>query len=219
MNRTRNSRNRDRRERLWSNSCKCSHTQAPCLRKGIENVLIRLGYDIEFDLCGEVPFVCLVNVHPSRVQNLLEPDILTVDPDTPVRTYLDSFGNRCARFLGTKGNIRLYNSTLIEDSGDPDPVNPSAREVPVELLPPETVVYLLNSRYCEWICCRISLPRCSEDCRADGRACRRSPIGYTSTSLSATGLPALPEQRLMLSMNAWESAAISNISPSPYAAA
>jgi len=112
-------------------------------------VLIRLGYDIEFDLRGDVPFVCLVNVHPSRVQNLLEPDILTVDPDTPVRTYIDSFGNRCTRFLGHKGNIRLYNSTLIEDSGDPDPVNPSAREVPVELLPPETLVYLLSSRYCE----------------------------------------------------------------------
>jgi transglutaminase-like putative cysteine protease len=112
-------------------------------------LLIRLGFDIEFDVSLDVPFVCLVNVHPSRVQDLLEPDGLRVDPYAPVTSYIDSFGNRCTRFLAPKGTVRLYNSTLIEDSGRPDPVNWSAREIAVERLPQETLVYLLSSRYCE----------------------------------------------------------------------
>src|SRR3984957_14089282 len=101
-------------------------------------MLIRLGYDIQFDLPLDVPFVCLVNVHPSRVQNLREPDELRVCPEIPVSSYIDSFGNRCTRFMAPKGPLRLYNSTLIEDSGLPDPIAFDAREVPVELLPEDT---------------------------------------------------------------------------------
>ncbi len=112
-------------------------------------MLIRLGYDIQFDLPCDVPFVGMVSVHPSRLRDLREPDELTVEPATPVTCYIDSFGNRCTRFLGPKALVRLYNSTLIEDSGDPDPVNPSAREVHVEDLPQDVLIYLLGSRYCE----------------------------------------------------------------------
>src|ERR1700726_2047750 len=93
--------------------------------------------------------VGMVNVHPSRTQDLREPDKLTVDPITRVDSYLASFGTHCTRFLARKGPVRLYNSTLIEDSGDPDPVDTSAREMPVECLPPEILTYLLGSRYCE----------------------------------------------------------------------
>jgi transglutaminase-like putative cysteine protease len=113
-------------------------------------MLIRLGYDIQFELpYGDVPFIGLLNVHPSRVQDLREPDELTVEPGVPVTRYIDSFGNRSTKFLAPQGPLRLYNSTLIEDSGVPDPVNPSAREIPVGNLPEDTLLYLLASRYCE----------------------------------------------------------------------
>ena len=112
-------------------------------------MLIRLGYDIQFDLPTSVPYIGLVSVHPSRAHDLREPDELTVEPATPVTYYTDSFGNRCARFLARQGAIRLYNSTLIEDSGDPDPVNPNARAAPIEDLPEDVLIYLLASRYCE----------------------------------------------------------------------
>jgi len=112
-------------------------------------MLIRLGYDIQFDLPSDGFFIGLVNIHPSRVPDLREPDELHVDPLASVDSYIDSFGNRCTRFLARSGNLRLYNSTLIEDSGEPDPVNWSARELPLEHLPKETLTYLLGSRYCE----------------------------------------------------------------------
>ncbi|MCU1337207.1 MAG: Transglutaminase-like domain [Bryobacterales bacterium] len=112
-------------------------------------MLIRLGYDIQFELPTDVPFIGLVNVHPSRWADLREPDQVTIEPATPVTCYADSFGNRSTRFMARKGTVRLYNSTLIEDPGAPDPVNPYAREICVEHLPQETLIYLLASRYCE----------------------------------------------------------------------
>jgi transglutaminase-like putative cysteine protease len=126
---------------------KSSHGKSRRLQKG--NMLIRLGYDIRFELPLDVPFIGLVNVHPSRVQDLREPDELILEPAVPITRYIDSFGNRCTKFLANKGPLRLYNSTLIEDSGEPDAVNHSARELPVDQLPEETLLYLLGSRYCE----------------------------------------------------------------------
>ena len=102
-------------------------------------MLIRLGYDIQFQIPMKVPMVALLNVHPSRQPDLREPDQLRIEPDVNVESYLDSFGNRCCRFVAPAGSIRLTNSTLIEDSGEPDPQNPAARELPVEDLPAETL--------------------------------------------------------------------------------
>jgi transglutaminase-like putative cysteine protease len=112
-------------------------------------MLIRLGYDLQFDLPTDVPFVSMLHVHPSRLRDLREPDELHIEPATKVDTYLDSYGNRCSRFQAAQGDVRLYSSTLIEDSGAPDPVNPFAREVKIRDLPEETLRYLLSSRYCE----------------------------------------------------------------------
>ena len=87
-------------------------------------MLIRLGYDIRFDIAAPVPMMALLNVHPSRRHDLREPDRLTVEPDVPVEEYRDVFGNISTRFVAPQGSIRLHNSTLIEDSGAPDPSLP-----------------------------------------------------------------------------------------------
>jgi transglutaminase-like putative cysteine protease len=112
-------------------------------------MLIRLGYDIQFELPAPVAMVALLNVHPSRTQDLLEPDELQTEPRLEIAHYIDSFGNRCARFVAPQGLLRLYNSTLIQDSGEPDEVNWYAREHAVGELPNEVLGFLLNSRYCE----------------------------------------------------------------------
>jgi transglutaminase-like putative cysteine protease len=110
---------------------------------------IRLGYDIRFDIPAPVAMVALLNVHPSRRQDLHEPDRLRVEPEVAVEEYQDLFGNIATRVMAPAGTLRLLNSTLIEDSGQPDPVCPGAREVPVSELPPETLRYLMSSRFCE----------------------------------------------------------------------
>src|SRR5579884_1657047 len=112
-------------------------------------MLIRLGYDIQFDLPADVAFVGLLNVHPSRIRDLREPDELTIEPAFPAASYFDSFGNRCTRFTAKAGPIRLTNSTLIEDCGLPDRVERGAREMSIDELPDCVLTYLLASRYCE----------------------------------------------------------------------
>jgi transglutaminase-like putative cysteine protease len=112
-------------------------------------MLIRLGYDIHFDIETPVPIVAMLNVHRSRRDDLQEPDRVQIEPVVDAMEYQDSFGNICTRFLAPEGPLRLTNSTLIVDSGEPDPINPDAREHPVDELPPETLRFLMPSRFCE----------------------------------------------------------------------
>ena len=112
-------------------------------------MILKLGYDIVFELPAPVAIVALLNVHPSRFNDLRAPDVVRTEPVVNVDSYLDSYGNRCTRFVAPKGLIRLSGATEINDSGLPDPVNWSAREIPVQELPSEMLRYLLNSRYCE----------------------------------------------------------------------
>ena len=113
------------------------------------NMLIRLGYDIQFDIPQDVALVAMLHIHPSRMQDLREPDTMTVEPNVQTDEYIDVFGNKCTKFFAPAGRLRLHGSTLIADSGEPDAVNWRAREVPVEYLPQDVLMYLLASRYCE----------------------------------------------------------------------
>jgi transglutaminase-like putative cysteine protease len=112
-------------------------------------MLIRLGYDMQFETTADVPIVTLLKVHPSREKDLREPDELRTDPAVEIEDFLDRFGNRGARLVAPRGRIRLHNSTLIEDSGQPDPQAFDARQIPIENLPVQVLPYLMNSRYCE----------------------------------------------------------------------
>jgi transglutaminase-like putative cysteine protease len=112
-------------------------------------MLIRLGYEMEFNVPAPTPMLLLLYVHPSRAAMLQQPDRVRVEPAVPVDEFTDDFGNHCARLVAPAGRLRLANETLVVDSGEPDPQHPEARQHPVEELPPETLPYLLASRYCE----------------------------------------------------------------------
>src|SRR5215831_15039576 len=112
-------------------------------------MLIRLGYDIELENSRPQTVVAMLNVHSSRIDDLLEPDIVQMSPNAAAEEYTDTFGNRCVRISAPAGPLRLFNSTLISDSGRPDAVNWDAVQAPVDQLPTETLQFLLASRYCE----------------------------------------------------------------------
>jgi len=80
----------------------------------------RLGYDIQFEIPSPVAMLALLHVHPSRVADLRAPDELCVEPETRVESFIDSFGNRCSRFVAQQGTLRLSNSTLLQDPGFTD---------------------------------------------------------------------------------------------------
>jgi transglutaminase-like putative cysteine protease len=110
---------------------------------------IRLGYDITFEAPQEVAMVAMLHVHPTRVLDLLEPDVLETNAGVTKEEYVDSFGNLCSRLLVPRGELHLHGSTLIKDNGEPDAVGMSAVEHRPADLPAETLQFLLASRYCE----------------------------------------------------------------------
>lgn len=107
-------------------------------------MILRLGCDIQFEIPTPVTMVALLSVHPSRLADLRVPDEVQAAPALPMESCMDSFGNRCSRFVAPKGALRLTNSTLIYDSGVGDLVSPAAREVPIQELQPEILRYLLQ---------------------------------------------------------------------------
>jgi transglutaminase-like putative cysteine protease len=112
-------------------------------------MLIRLGYDIQLELSMPMTVVAVLNVHPSRAKELRELDEIQISPEAEQERYLDSFGNVCTTIQAPRGSLRLFNSTLIEDSGEPDPVDWSAPQLPIADLPKNTLQFLRASRYCE----------------------------------------------------------------------
>jgi hypothetical protein len=62
-------------------------------------MMIRLGYDIAFETPQEMAVVAMMHVHPTRVPDLLKPDVLETNAGVANEEYVDSFGgNLCTRF-------------------------------------------------------------------------------------------------------------------------
>jgi transglutaminase-like putative cysteine protease len=110
---------------------------------------IRLGYELVYDCPQPTPMLLTLSIHFSRVSDVVVPGHLITTPSIPISAYRDGFGNWCSRIVAPAGEIRLSTDTLVNDTGEPDLVVPSAGQHPVESLPEETLVFLLGSRYCE----------------------------------------------------------------------
>ena len=115
-------------------------------------MIIRLGYELIFEAPAPLPMLLLLSTHPSRAASHIRPDRLIVDPVVPRDDFVDRFGNHCTRIVAPAGRVRFWNDTEVEDSGQPDPFNPGAVQLPIENLPPDVLPYLLASRYCEVDC-------------------------------------------------------------------
>ncbi|HEY4211344.1 MAG TPA: transglutaminase family protein [Steroidobacteraceae bacterium] len=110
---------------------------------------IRIGYELIYRCAQVTPMILNLNVHYSRVSDLVRPDTLCTDPAVPMSMYRDSFGNWCTRIVAPPGRIRLSTDALINDSGKVEPTVLEAPQHPVEALPEAALVYLLGSRYCD----------------------------------------------------------------------
>ncbi len=122
-------------------------------------MLIRSEYDIQFHLPAPVTVVAMLRLHPSLEASLQEPEMLKIEHidletkrDLDTEDYVDSFGNRCSRFIAPAGALRLCGNSLVRCSEQGDD-SPDAGHTPsqhaVEDLPHEVLQFLLSSRYCE----------------------------------------------------------------------
>ena len=110
---------------------------------------IRAGFEIIYECPAPTPMLLMLNVRPEREADLETPDTIRVDRNAQLDSYVDGFGNRCSRVVLPAGRSVLSSDFIIRDSGAPDPVLLDAQASRVEDLPPEVLVFLLGSRYCE----------------------------------------------------------------------
>ncbi len=110
---------------------------------------IRVGYELNYTFPQPTPVILTLTIHHSRAADLVSPDRLSTDPAILTRGYRDGFGNWCTRLVAPAGKMRIWSQAVVNDSGLPDAVVPTAQQLPVDSLPEETLVYLLGSRYCE----------------------------------------------------------------------
>ena len=110
---------------------------------------IRAGYRITYDCPDDTPMLLMLSVHPSRMPDVVEDHRISFDPPTEARDYRDGFGNICTRILAPAGRLSISADFTVEDPGTPDVVAPEAKQLEVEDLPDDVLVYLLGSRYCD----------------------------------------------------------------------
>ena len=109
----------------------------------------QVGYEIQYEVPQPTPLVLMLNIHFTRISDLETPDHIIVSPSVPISGYRDSFGNWCSRILAPPGRTLITTDCVIRDSGQPDQSVPNVRQVPVEELPEESLVFLLASRFCD----------------------------------------------------------------------
>jgi transglutaminase-like putative cysteine protease len=110
---------------------------------------IRVGYELNYEFPQPTPMIVTLNIHYSRVSDVVRPDHMMISPSVPVSAYRDGFGNWCTRLVAPRGHVRITADGLVNDHGAPDVLAPLAEQHHVQALPEETLVFLLGSRYCE----------------------------------------------------------------------
>ena len=112
-------------------------------------MLIRAGFNIEFDAAAQTPLLALLSIHPSRNRSLRTPHRIETSRGVPTYDVPDAFGNICTRLTIPAGGIALSADFIVEDDGLVDVRAPDAPVMLVDRLPSEVLTYLLGSRYCE----------------------------------------------------------------------
>ena len=109
---------------------------------------IRVGFEIIYDCPQPTPMILNLNVHFTRVSDLVGRDDLM----STRRSRWQPIGTASAtgaRVSLRHGSHRISANALVNDTGAPDVIVAQAQQVPVPNLPEETLQFLLGSRYCE----------------------------------------------------------------------
>jgi transglutaminase-like putative cysteine protease len=110
---------------------------------------IKVGYELIYEQPQPTPMLLMLSIHPSRAGDIEVVDFIDCKPVVPITYYRDSFGNTCGRIVAPAGNMRLWTSAIVRDTGDPDVVRLDAPQQAIADLPDESLIFLLGSRYCE----------------------------------------------------------------------
>src|SRR5205814_3648100 len=100
-------------------------------------MLIKIGYELIFDIPSPVNILMALYVRPEVAHVLTQPEWIIAEPDIAVQSYIDKYGNRIGRIFAPAGKLRLTYENIARDSGQPEGAIDGARLHPVEELPSE----------------------------------------------------------------------------------
>src|SRR2546423_4902943 len=98
-------------------------------------MLMRIGYDLSFEFASPTALTLMLYVHPERAGDLVAPETLIIEPDTPIQDFTDVFGNRAAKIVAPAGPLRIRSESVARDDRFPDAPDPAAQAPPAAQLP------------------------------------------------------------------------------------
>jgi len=108
---------------------------------------VRVGCEFQYYVPAPTPTVWQVRPRAEPAQRLVSESWQT-QPASARSSYQDSYGNICDRLTLPSGETVVRYDAEVEVPGVYDDADLTARQLPVESLPDETMVYLLPSRFC-----------------------------------------------------------------------
>lgn len=102
---------------------------------------------LDFNIPVATPFLFMLRPR-SGWQQWVGREEYTLSPSVPAVEFTDPFGNLCQRLIAPQGDFSVRTSVDVECAEASD-VAPGAHFVEVQLLPDETLPFLLPSRFCE----------------------------------------------------------------------
>jgi transglutaminase-like putative cysteine protease len=113
----------------------------------VDTLAIHVGCRFEYETLHDVPAICLVR--PSVRDGVrLGSETWSTAPEVPYHDYTDAYGNVCRRMTLPAGGATIHYDALVETTGQAEDSDPTARQMPVEELPDDVIVYTLASRFC-----------------------------------------------------------------------
>jgi transglutaminase-like putative cysteine protease len=108
---------------------------------------VRVGCEFQYQV--SVPTSAVWQVQPrDDASHRLLAETWHTDPPLPFHDYRDRYNNICRRLTIVPGSATIRYDALVEVSPEGDQIERDAREVPVEELPDDTLIFTLPSRYC-----------------------------------------------------------------------
>jgi transglutaminase-like putative cysteine protease len=108
---------------------------------------VRVG--CEFHYSAEVGTPAVFQVQPlAEAPVTVLTAATSIEPDSPVRSYADLYGNPCQRLVIPAGRSTFRYDALVEVPDATEDVDRTAPELAPDDLPDEVLIYTLPSRYC-----------------------------------------------------------------------
>jgi transglutaminase-like putative cysteine protease len=95
---------------------------------------------------SDCPLVAMLRPRSGLAQRMLSSGY-TLQPWVRTTHYVDVYGNLCQRLVVPQGSMRVVFEVTMEVEADID-VSPDAPLTPMQQVPDEVLLYLLQSRYC-----------------------------------------------------------------------